>query len=167
MMNKGLECMEAAHLFSVPIESIDVVVHRQSIIHSMVVFRDGSTLAQLGPPDMRLPIQYALTWPERLPSPVPPPVWTDVSELTFAPPDETNFPAPALARTAFARGGTSPAILSGANEAAVEQFLSNKITLPDITARAASALETLPSADETLENILTADAAARAFIRSL
>ncbi|MDR0382249.1 MAG: 1-deoxy-D-xylulose-5-phosphate reductoisomerase [Oscillospiraceae bacterium] len=165
LMNKALECLEATHLFSVPMARIEVAVHRQSVVHSMVVFRDGATVAQLGPPDMRLPIQYALTFPARVPSPLPSPRWADAPALTFAPPDEAAFPALALAREADARGGTAPAVLNGANEAAVSLFLENKIGFLDIAAYAEAALAAVPSGGGSLDDILEADRAARAFVR--
>jgi 1-deoxy-D-xylulose-5-phosphate reductoisomerase len=166
LVNKGLECIEATHLFGLPIERIDVVIHRQSVIHSMVVFRDGSTVAQLGVPDMRLPIQYALTWPERLPSPVAAPDWARMNDLTFAPPDEDVFPAVSLAREAAARGGTAPAVYNGAAEEASLLFLQGRIGFLAIAERVARALRTLPAGPlRTLEDVFEADRAAREIVR--
>jgi len=165
LVNKGLECIEAVHLFGVPIERIDVVIHRQSVIHSMVVFRDGSTLAQLGPPDMRLPIQYALTYPERLPSLTQFPDWSRMGELTFAPPDEETFPAIALARKAAARGGTAPAIFNGAAEEASKLFLQGRIGFLDVAERVAYALNAVPSGPlHSVEDVFAADTLARKLI---
>jgi len=167
LINKGLECIEAVHLFGLPIGRIDVVIHRQSVIHSMVVFRDGSTMAQLGPPDMRLPIQYALTWPERLPSPTVAPDWTRMNNLTFAPPDENAFPAIALAREAAARGGTAQTVYNGAAEEASTQFLQGKIGFLDIAERVAYALQTVTAKPiQSLEDVYEADRATREIIRN-
>ena len=165
LVNKGLECIEAVHLFGTPCERIDVVVHRQSVIHSMVVFRDGSTLAQLGAPDMRLPIQYALTYPERQPSLTQAPDWQTMADLTFAPPDEETFPSIRLAREAIARGGAAPAIYNGAAEEASQQFLKGQIGFPDIADKIAQALHTLSSGPlRTLEDVYQADSEARKII---
>jgi len=132
LMNKGFEVIEAHHLFGIPVDRIEVVVHPQSIIHSLVEFQDGSTLAQMSPPDMRLPIQYALGYPERLP-------WSwgaldlaSVGALTFEKPDMKTFKALRLAYDACAAGGTMPAVLNGANEIAVSAFLNGEIRFPDI-----------------------------------
>jgi 1-deoxy-D-xylulose-5-phosphate reductoisomerase len=133
LMNKGLEIMEARWLFSVPLEKIDVIVHPQSIIHSMVEFVDGSFKAQLGYPDMRLPIQYALTYPERVPNQDLPKLdWTKIRELTFEEPDYKKFPCLQLAVTAAKTGGTSPAALCAADEIAVGLFLKESIKFTDI-----------------------------------
>ncbi len=168
LMNKGLEHIEAMHLFGLPAERIDVVVHRQSVIHSMVTFRDGSTIAQLGHPDMRLPIQYALTYPERLPALTRAPDWTRMQDLTFAPPDETAFPCLALCREAAARGGTATAIVNGANEEASRLFLTGQIGFNDIAQRVAHALATVPVQNEvTLEAVYAADSEARAVVRAI
>jgi 1-deoxy-D-xylulose-5-phosphate reductoisomerase len=168
LMNKGLECIEASFLFGLPAARIDVVVHRQSVIHSMVTFRDGSTLAQLGAPDMRLPIQYALTWPERLPSPVSVPDWAALGALTFEAPDEETFPALALARAAAARGGTAPAVFNGAGEAAGAMFLRGEIGFLDIADRVGRALAAVPVSEEaTLEAVYEADRAARRAVSEL
>jgi len=162
MMNKGLEVIEAAWLFGLPVEQIGVLVHRQSIVHSLVEFADGAVLAQLGTPDMRLPIQYALTYPQRLPSPAPPLDLTACGPLTFALPDDEAFPAIELCREAYKRGGLAPAVLNGANEAANALFREGKISFPDITRLIAANLEaTPPGQADTLEKILAADRYAR------
>lgn len=127
MMNKGLEVIEAHHLFRVPVEHIQVVVHPQSIIHSMVEFHDGSVLAQMGIPDMRIPISYALAYPERLPNTLPSLDLFEVQALHFYPPDFTRFPCLRLAFEAVQRGGTMPAVLNAANEIAVQAFLDGAI----------------------------------------
>lgn len=133
MMNKGLEIIEAVWLFSLPPDRVQVVIHPQSIVHSMVEFGDSSILAQLSTPDMRLPISYALFWPERLPSDYGRIVPTQMGRLEFLPPDEEKFPALKLARQAAVMGGTAPAALNAANEVAVEAFLKRRITFPRIT----------------------------------
>ena len=162
MMNKGLEVIEAAWLFGLPVERIDVLVHRQSIVHSLIELADGAVLAQLGAPDMRLPIQYALTYPARLPSA---PARLDLAAcgaLTFSEPDEEAFPAVQLCREAFQRGGLAPTMLNGANEAANALFREGKIGFPDIFRLVSAVMEAAPpgSAD-SLEKILSADSYAR------
>jgi 1-deoxy-D-xylulose-5-phosphate reductoisomerase len=132
MMNKGLEVIEAHHLFQVPAEQVQVVVHPQSIIHSMVEFYDGSVLAQLGIPDMRIPISYALAYPERLPNTLPSLNLFDIQTLSFYPPDFQRFPCLQLAFDAARAGGTMPAVLNAANEVAVQAFLDETIAFLDI-----------------------------------
>lgn len=132
MMNKGLEVIEAHWLFDIPYDKIEVVVHRESIVHSLVVFQDGAVLAQLGTPDMRVPIQYALTYPERLPGNAPRVCWDTSRMLHFAPPDKTNFPCLALAYWAGAIGGSMPCVLNAANEEAVRLFLEGKASFLEI-----------------------------------
>ncbi|MHB8918567.1 MAG: 1-deoxy-D-xylulose-5-phosphate reductoisomerase, partial [Desulfocucumaceae bacterium] len=132
LMNKGLEVIEARWLFGVDYDRIRVVVHPQSIIHSMVEFVDGSVLAQMGLPDMRLPIQYALCYPGRLPSSMPRMDWFSLKDLTFEPPDTNRFPMLDLACQAGRRGGTAPAVMNAANEVAVECFLDERISFPSI-----------------------------------
>jgi 1-deoxy-D-xylulose-5-phosphate reductoisomerase len=127
MMNKGLEVIEASHLFSLPHEMIDVVVHPQSIVHSMVEFRDGALLAQMSMPDMRGPIAYALSYPRRLAGTVPPLELSAIRELTFHKPDTRNFPCLQLAYDALREGGTMPAVLNAVNEVAVNAFLDKRI----------------------------------------
>ncbi len=162
MMNKGLEVIEAMRLYEMPLEKISVVIHRESIIHSLVEYCDNAILAQLGSADMRLPIQYALTWPERTRGPAAPLDLLNCPPLTFAPPDEENFPCLALAKAAARRGGTATAILSGANEAAVGDFLAGKIGFGEIVRRVARAMDAVPAVQSpTLDEILAADAAAR------
>ncbi len=132
MMNKGLEVIEAFHLFHVPVNAIDIVVHPQSVVHSMVSYVDGSVLAQLGTPDMRTPIAYALAWPERMATPAHPLSLTDIGTLTFEAPSEERFPALRLARVCLEEGGGAPTALNAANEVAVAAFLAHKIGFLDI-----------------------------------
>ena len=162
LMNKGLEFIEAMRLFHVPPEQVSVVIHRQSIIHSMVEFRDGAVLAQMGTPDMRLPIRYALTYPARAQSPAEPLDLLTCPPLTFAPPDTEAFPSLKLAMDCARTGGTSCAILNGANEAAVGMFLEGKIAFGKIPELVALALDRIPvQLNPGLEDILEADRAAR------
>ncbi len=162
LMNKGLEFIEAMRLYSMPPEKIQIVIHRESIVHSLVEFEDGAILAQLGSADMRLPIQYALTWPERAPGPAKPLDLLACPPLTFQKPDPEAFRCLGLALECAARGGTSTAILNGANEAAVGLFLEDKIGFGDIPRLVESALKRVPVVDAPeLEEILEADRAAR------
>ena len=163
LMNKGLEVIEARWLFNMPFDSIKVIIHPQSIIHSMVEFVDGSIKAQLGYPDMRLPIQYALSYPERLPNPELPRLdWSNIKELTFEQPDFDRFPCLRLAIEAGRKGGTDPAVLCAADEVAVELFLSQAIKFTDIAHLAERALEEHKAiAQPTLEEITVADGWAR------
>ena len=166
-MNKGLEVIEAMRLYSLPLEQVDVVVHRQSVIHSMVELQDGAVMAQLGAPDMRLPIQLALTYPDRLPSPAPALDLLDCGPLTFDPPDEQAFPCLALARRAAKLGGTACAVLNGANEAAVALFLEDRLDFYGISDAVARALDDTPRiAAPSLEQLLEADRAARESVYS-
>ncbi len=166
MMNKGLEVIEAAWLFGVAPEAIDVVVHRESIIHSMVEFVDNSVLAQLGLPDMGIPIQYALTYPERAPSIVEPLSLTQLGKLTFYEPRDDVFRGISLCKEALNVGGTMPAILNGANEEAVRLFLEEKISFLEITEVVQMAMRSCKSVEiSSLEDILRADEAARNFVR--
>lgn len=163
MMNKGFEVIEAMWLYDLPLSKIDVVIHRESIIHSLVEFQDGAVLAQLGTPDMRLPIQYALTWPERKPGPAKKLDLLSCSGLTFLPPDGENFPCLDLARHAAKEGGVIPAALNGANEMAVALFLEDKIGFYDIPRLCETAMAAAPKiSSPTLDDILAADAQARA-----
>ena len=163
LMNKGLECIEAMRLYRLPIEAISVVIHRESIIHSLVEYCDHALLAQLGAPDMRLPIQYSLTWPARTPGLAQPLDLLSCPPLTFAAPDLEAFPCLALALEAARTGGTATAILNGANEAAVGRFLAGEIGFSDIPVRVARALERVSAVQApTLEEILDADRQARA-----
>ena len=162
LMNKGLEIIEAMRLYGLRPEQVTAVIHRQSIIHSLVEFRDGAMLAQLGVPDMRIPIQLALTYPQRLPNPAAGLDLLTCGALTFDAPDTAVFPCLRLAMEAARTGGTACAVLNGANEAAVSLFLQEKIGFYDIPARVERALETVPLIREpSLEEILAADAAAR------
>ena len=162
LMNKGLEFIEAMRLYAMPPERIQIVVHRESIVHSLVEFEDGAILAQLGSADMCLPIQYALTWPERTPGPARPLDLLSCPPLTFQKPDPETFRCLGLALECAKRGGTSTAVLNGANEAAVALFLEDKISFLDIPRLVEGALERVPMADAPgLEEILEADQAAR------
>jgi 1-deoxy-D-xylulose-5-phosphate reductoisomerase len=163
MMNKGLELIEAAHLFPVPLERIRIVVHPQSVIHSLVEYRDGSTLAQLGPSDMRVPIASCLAWPRRMDTPCRALDLAALGELTFFAPDEARFPATRLAREAAEAGGAAPAVLNAANEVAVAAFLAGQIAFTRIAALVEETLtRSLPSAPSSLDDVLAVDAAARA-----
>lgn len=166
MMNKALEVIEAAHLFSMPPERIQVVVHRESIVHSAVEFADGALLAQLGLADMRLPIAYAMSYPERLPLPGRRLDLTALNGLHFERPDEEAFPAVRLGHEALRLGGVAPAALNGANERCVELFLAGKLAFPDIAELAAAAMRRAAGVALTLENALAADAEARAYVQA-
>ncbi len=162
MMNKGLELIEAMWLYDLPPEQIEVVVHRESIVHSLIEFADGAVLAQLGMPDMRLPIQYALTYPERLSCKTPRLDLAQVGNLSFYPPDGQAFPALRLARQAAGRKGGAGAVLNGANEAAVALFLEGEIGFLDIPRLVEQALDDIPDqAQPTLDDVLALDRAAR------
>ena len=162
LMNKGLEIIEAMRLYRLSVEQVQAVIHRQSIVHSLVEFRDGALLAQLGTPDMKLPIRYALTYPHRAESPDAPLDLLTCGALTFDEPDEEAFPCLRLARQAAAAGGTACAILNGANEAAVGLFLEGNIGFNDISRRVERALERVPvQYKPSLADILEADGAAR------
>jgi 1-deoxy-D-xylulose-5-phosphate reductoisomerase len=163
LMNKGLEVIEASWLFGVPADEIDVIVHPQSIIHSMVEFVDGSVLAQLGLTDMRIPIQYALTYPERWDSPLPALDFHKLPLLEFHPPDEDKFRCLALAYRAVKSGGTAPAVLNAANEVVVDAFLSNSVAFNDIPSIIESVLSAhTPVEASSLDAVIKADAWARA-----
>jgi 1-deoxy-D-xylulose-5-phosphate reductoisomerase len=165
LMNKGLELIEAHELFALPWDRLDVVVHPQSVVHSMVEFVDGSTLAQLSPPDMRLPIQLAMAWPERLPHAFVACDWTQPRELTFEPADRATFRALDLAEAAGRRRGTWPAVLNAANEVAVEAFFARRVGFLDIALVVERTLEAWASEDagnpRDLADVLHADAWAR------
>ncbi|MDY6951546.1 MAG: 1-deoxy-D-xylulose-5-phosphate reductoisomerase [Thermodesulfobacteriota bacterium] len=162
LMNKGLEMIEARWLFDVPLECIQVIIHRESIIHSMVAYHDGSVIAQLAVPDMRIPIAYALSHPERLVLELPAPDFVDLGALTFQQPDLERFPCLALAMEACKTGKTSPAVLNAANEVAVRAFLNHQIGLRDIDRIVANTMAThQPVSDPGLSDILSADAWAR------
>ena len=161
MMNKGLELIEARWLFDMPPEKIDIVVHRESIIHSLIEYDDNAVLAQLGVPDMRIPIQYALTYPARVPSPVKQLRLEDWKNLTFYAPDNDTFPAMNMARRALRQGGLYPAALNAANEVAVEAFLQGKIGFLDIPRLAGETLDWALPVPASAEDVLTADAEVR------
>ncbi len=167
LMNKGLEVIEAMRLYRLPLEQVDVLIHRQSIVHSLVEYRDGAVLAQLGTPDMRLPIRYAFTYPRRGENPAEPLDLLTCPPLTFAAPDREAFPCFALAEAAAKEGGTACAILNGANEAAVGLFLQEKIGFNDISRLVKKARESVPVVyHPSLADILKADAAARGAVLS-
>ena len=162
MMNKGLELIEAYHLFPVEADQIEIVVHPQSVIHSLVEYVDGSVLAQLGTPDMRTPIACALAWPRRMEAPAPRLRLTEIGSLTFEAPDPERFPALRLARQALQAGGVAPTILNAANEVAVNSFLAGEIGFLDIARVVEDCLGLVPSATPTgLEHVLEADSMAR------
>ena len=168
LMNKGLEVIEAMRLYRLPLEQVSVVIHRQSIVHSLVEYRDGAVLAQLGTPDMRLPIRYAMTWPDRAESPLEPLDLLSCPPLTFARPDRETFPCLRLAEEAAQEGGTACAILNGANEEAVGLFLAEKIGFSDIPRLVAEARAAVTVVrDPSLEDILAADRAARRAVLDL
>jgi len=165
LFNKGLEMIEAKWLFGIPMEKIDVIIHPQSIVHSMVEFVDGSILAQLGSTDMALPIQYALTYPKRLPGSCAPLDLTTLGRLDFEPPRRDLFPALDLARRAGMAGGTLPAVLNAANEAAVEAFLSGHLSFPGIWEYVKRAMTQVAFIEHpTLEELIEADREARIFV---
>ncbi|WP_433876523.1 1-deoxy-D-xylulose-5-phosphate reductoisomerase [Sinomonas atrocyanea] len=162
LVNKGLELIEAHLLFGVPLEAIDVVVHPQSIVHSMVQFADGSIIAQASPPDMRLPIALGLGWPERVPHAATPCDFTSPTAWTFEPLDEVAFPAVAIARDAAQRGSTFPAVFNAANEEAVEAFHAGRIRFTDIVATVETVLAEHSSSELSVDSVLAAEEWARA-----
>ena len=165
LMNKGLEVIEAMRLYDLPLEQVDVVIHRQSIVHSLVEFTDGAVMAQMGTPDMRLPIQLALTYPERKRSPVDALDLLTCGELSFLKPDEESFPCLALARQCAKAGGTACPAMNGANEEAVAMFLRDEIGFYDIYRLVSQAVEKTPFLENpTLEQVLEADRLARQFV---
>ncbi len=163
MFNKGLELIEAHHLFPVGLERLRIVVHPQSVIHSLVEYRDGSTLAQLGPADMRVPIASCLAWPRRIDTPCQPLDLAAIGSLSFEAPDEHRFPATRIARQAAEAGGSAPAVLNAANEVAVAAFLAGKIAFSEIAVAVERVLSTgnQPPAPRSLEDVLALDAATR------
>lgn len=169
MMNKGLEYIEAYHLFPVGLDKLAIVIHPQSVIHSMVEFRDRSTLAQLGPSDMRVPIASCLAWPDRMDTPLAPLDLAAIGELTFFQPDEQRFPATRLAREAIRAGGSAPAILNAANEVAVAAFLAGQIRFTRIAAVVEETLQRSHDAPApaSLDEVLSVDRSARAQALSL
>jgi 1-deoxy-D-xylulose-5-phosphate reductoisomerase len=170
LVNKGLELIEAHLLFGIGFEAIEVVVHRQSVVHSMVEFTDGSTLAQASPPDMRIPIALGLSWPDRVPDAASPVDWTTPQTWTFEPLDETAFPAVALARAVGTAGGTAPAVYNAANEVCVEAFLAGRLRFPaiiDTVARVVSEHDVAGDGTVTLADVTAADGWARTRAREL
>ncbi len=168
LMNKGLEVIEAMHLYGLPLEQVDVLIHRKSIVHSLVEFVDGAVIAQLGAPDMRLPIQLALTYPERCTCPVEPLDLVACGELSFCHPDTATFPCLELARSCAQKGGSACAAMNGANEEAVAMFLRDEIGFYDIYRLVSAAVEAVPFlADPDLEQILEIDRLAREAVRRL
>ena len=165
MMNKGLELIEAHHLFRMPDERIEILVHPQSVIHSMVAYCDGSVLAQLGSPDMRTPIAYALAYPDRMPAPSPRLDLASIGQLTFEAADPVRFPALRLTREALRMGGAAPTVLNAANEIAVENFLKGRIGFLDIARLVEEAMiKLLPARVDDLDSVLAIDGEARAFV---
>lgn len=168
LMNKGLELIEAYHLFPIGLDNLHIVVHPQSVIHSMVEYRDRSTLAQLGPSDMRVPIASCLAWPARMNTPLEPLDLAKIGELTFFEPDVARFPATLLARNAIHIGGAAPAVLNAANEVAVASFLNGQIGFSSITVVAEEMLNRYaPPAPTTLEDVLAVDADVRTYTAEL
>jgi 1-deoxy-D-xylulose-5-phosphate reductoisomerase len=162
MMNKGLELIEAARLFPIAPDRIEIVIHAQSVIHSLVDYVDGSVLAQLGPPDMRTPIAHTLAWPDRMATPMAPLDLVGIGRLDFAAPDPVRFPALRLAREALDAGGARPAILNAANEVAVEAFLNRRIRFLEIAAIVEDTLIRYdPAAPDSVDAVLAIDADAR------
>ena len=167
LMNKGLEVIEAMRLYHLPLEQVDVVIHRQSIVHSLVEYNDGAVMAQLGAPDMRLPIQLAFTYPERKPCVVDTLDLVKCGALSFCEPDTDAFPCLELARRCAKKGGTACAVMNGANEEAVGMFLADKIGFYDIYDRVSHAVDTVPFIQEpSLEQILEADRLARLAVQN-
>jgi 1-deoxy-D-xylulose-5-phosphate reductoisomerase len=168
MFNKGLELIEAHYLFPVGLDKLRIIVHPQSVVHSMVEYRDGSTLAQLGPSDMRVPIASCLAWPERMATPCAPLDLAGIGELTFRAPDEERFPATALCRQAAEAGGAAPAVLNAANEVAVAAFLAGQVAFTRIAVMVAEVMSRYsPSAPNSLADVIAIDSAARAEARKL
>jgi 1-deoxy-D-xylulose-5-phosphate reductoisomerase len=165
LMNKGLEVIEAHHLFGIPLDQVSVCIHPQSVVHSAVEFVDGSLKAQLGRPDMRLPIAVALCYPDRLPDAVPPTSLEEVSGLEFHALDETRFPSVRLAREAAAAGAGHPAVLNAANEEAVNSFLAQDIPFSGIVRTVERALSAFPGCGDTMQDILEADRWAREYVK--
>jgi len=162
MMNKGLELIEAHHLFQLPLDRVEVVVHPQSIVHGAVVYRDGSVLAQLGSPDMRTPIAYALAWPDRIETPTKRLDLAAIGRLTFEPPDEHRFPALRVARDALIHGGGCPTVLNAANETAVHAFLEGRIGFLEIVETVERTLDQVPDGKlESLDDVYNFDTIAR------
>ena len=162
MMNKGLELIEAHYLFGLASDRIDIVIHPQSVVHSLVEFVDGSVLAQLGSPDMRIPIAYALAWPERIPTPAQRLDLLEIARLDFEAPDLTRFPALRLAREALGAGGSAPIVLNAANEAAVASFLAGEIAFTEIARIVERSLEANDlGAPQSIADVLDIDQTTR------
>jgi len=166
MMNKGLELIEAYHLFPVAVDALEVLVHPQSVVHSLVSYVDGSVLAQLGAPDMRTPISFALAWPQRMATPAETLSLADIGTLTFEKPDETRFPALRLARESLQAGGGAPTALNAANEVAVAAFLAGKIGFLDIAQTVESVLDGMTASGDlktpkSLDDVFAIDALSR------
>jgi 1-deoxy-D-xylulose-5-phosphate reductoisomerase len=168
LMNKGLELIEAHYLFGLPSERIDILIHPQSVIHSLVEYVDGSVLAQLGSPDMRIPIAYALAWPDRMPTPAQRLDLVAISRLDFDEPDLDRFPALRLSRGALEAGGSAPPVLNAANEVAVATFLEGKIPFPDITRLVESALQVNDRpAPQSIEDVFEIDREVRSEVSAM
>ena len=168
LMNKGLELIEAHYLFGMPSDRIDILIHPQSVIHSLVEYVDGSVLAQLGSPDMRIPIAYALSWPDRMPTPAQKLNLVDIARLDFAEPDLERFPALRLAREALEAGGSAPAVLNAANEIAVAAFLAGGIQFPDISGLVETALqENQRPGPQSIEDVFEIDNDVRRSVTAL
>jgi len=168
LMNKGLELIEAHYLFGLPSERIDILVHPQSVIHSLVEFIDGSVLAQLGSPDMRIPIAYALAWPDRMPTPAKRLDLAAIARLDFGEPDLERFPALRLSREALEAGGSAPAVLNAANEVAVATFLDGRISFPDISKLVDTALQENESpAPRSIEDVFEIDRKVRTEVTAM
>jgi 1-deoxy-D-xylulose-5-phosphate reductoisomerase len=168
LMNKGLELIEAHYLFGLPSERIEILIHPQSVIHSLVEYVDGSVLAQLGSPDMRIPIAYALAWPDRMPTPAQRLDLAAISRLDFGEPDTGRFPALRLAREALEAGGSAPAVLNAANEVAVATFLDGKIAFPDISRLVEAALQENDSrAPQSIEDVFEIDRKVRSEVTAM
>ena len=168
MMNKGLELIEAHHLFRMPEDRIEILIHPQSVIHSLVAYVDGSVLAQLGTPDMRTPIAFTLAWPERMPTPSARLDLAALGQLTFEAPDVARFPALRVARECLRAGGGAPIVLNAANEIAVKGFLDGRIGFLDVVAAVEDTLAAVPaSAPGTIAEVLALDRAARDCAQSL
>jgi 1-deoxy-D-xylulose-5-phosphate reductoisomerase len=168
MMNKGLELIEARYLFGLPSDRIRILIHPQSVVHSMVEYVDGSVLAQLGSPDMRIAIAYALAWPERVETPAQRLDLASIGRLDFEAPDLERFPALRLARAALEAGGASPIVLNAANEIAVARFLGGEIRFPDIVRLIAEALERVDHAGpRSIDDVLDIDRSTRARVDAL
>jgi len=168
MMNKGLELIEAHHLFGLPGERIDILVHPQSVIHSLVEYVDGSVIAQLGSADMRIPIAHALAWPRRMPTPAEPLDLGKLQTLTFEEPDIDRFPALRISRSALEAGGAAPVVLNAANEVAVAAFLDRRIGFADIVTTVDRALQQIrPAAPQSIADVIDIDREVRKKAREI